>query len=271
MGSTVITRKTMSELSKDNPSDRFAGLAELYGKFRPSYPAAAIDFIVTRCALKPGSQLVDVGCGTGISSRLFAARGIQVIGIEPNPEMRAAALAFPTPPDHPKPSYRVGRAEDTGMEKESADAVLAAQAFHWFDAEVALREFHRILKRGGWAILMWNERDESDPATAAYGAVIRTAPEAAAVERPRYRAGEALLTSSFFQEAQRLVFPNEQALAEEGLLGRAFSASYAPRQADLATEFAKALRAVFARYQRLGKMVIRYQASVYVGRRRDDL
>jgi ubiquinone/menaquinone biosynthesis C-methylase UbiE len=75
-----------------------------------------------------------------------------------------------------------------------ADAVLAAQAFHWFNCELALCEFHRILKPDGWVVLVWNERDESDPFTAAYSAVIRTAPEAERLELNRGQAGEPLLS-----------------------------------------------------------------------------
>src|SRR5271156_54890 len=83
----------MPELSSLNPTGRFTGLAETYAKFRPSYPAHGIDFIMARCGLGQRSLLVDVGCGTGIASRLFVARGINVVGIEPNTEMRCAAAA----------------------------------------------------------------------------------------------------------------------------------------------------------------------------------
>jgi SAM-dependent methyltransferase len=260
----------MNELSRSNPTGRFTGLADVYGKYRPTYPVQAVDFILSRCGLAAGSLLVDVGCGTGISSRLFAARGLQVIGVEPNAEMRAAAEAEPVFPGNPGPIYRDGRAEATGFSPHSADAVLAAQAFHWFEPEPALREFHRILRPGGWVILMWNERDEIDPFTAAYSGVIRTTPDAAAVEMPRSRAGEPLLQSAWFENAERAVFGNAQTLDEDGLVGRALSASYAPRQPAQAAEFASALRAVFTRYQRQGKVMLQYQTSVYLGRRRAD-
>jgi SAM-dependent methyltransferase len=163
------------------------------------------------------------------------------------------------------PRYCKGRAEATQLADGVADTVLAAQAFHWFDPDTALREFVRILKPGGWVVLMWNERDESDPCTAAYGAVIAAAPEARAVEGPRGQAGQALLASPLFADRECVRFRNEQALDEEGLLGRAFSASYAPREPRAAEQFAADLRAVFDRFQQDGAVVLRYETSVYVG------
>jgi SAM-dependent methyltransferase len=211
-----------------------------------------------------------VGSGTGISSRLFAARGIEVIGVEPNAEMRVAAASAALGAGDLRPTYREGRAEATRLSNVIADAVLAAQAFHWFDAEAALREFYRVLKPDGWAVLLWNERDERDPFTAAYSAVIRTAPDVAAVEIPRGRAGTILLTSPLFQEAERVLFSNEQVLNEDELLGRAFSASYAPRDATEASAWARSLRRVFSRYQQEGKVVLRYETAVYLARRRSE-
>jgi SAM-dependent methyltransferase len=260
----------MSSLSDQNPLGRFSGLADIYARCRPTYPNAAIEAIMRRGAIGPQSLLVDVGCGTGISARLFAEHDVPVIGIEPNAEMRLRAERETVSAGMPAPTYREGSAEATGLPDNVADAVLAAQAFHWFHPENALREFHRILKPGSWAALMWNERDEADPFTAAYGCVIRSTPEAAAVELPRARAGEPLLVSPLFKNAERLVFANEQVLDEDGLLGRTFSASYAPKEPAAVETFAASLRKVFTRYQSEGRVVIRYETSLYLGQRRDD-
>jgi SAM-dependent methyltransferase len=257
----------MAELSERNPTGRFTGLAEGYARHRPDYPAAALDFIMAHCGLGRGALLVDVGSGTGISSRLFAVRGVRVIGIEPNAEMRTRAEAEALPAGVPAPEYRDGRAEATGLADQSGDAVLCAQAFHWFEPAATLAEFQRILKPGGWVVLVWNERDEADPFTAEYGKVIRSVPEASGVEGPRGRAGEPLLTSPLFRNALRRDFAHEQPLDEEGVLGRAFSASYAPRAPAQAEAFAAGLRAVFSRHQQAGKVVLRYVTSVTVGQR----
>jgi SAM-dependent methyltransferase len=164
--------------------------------------------------------------------------------------------------------YREGRAESTGLDAAVADAVLSAQAFHWFEPVATLREFHRILKPYGWVILMWNERDEQDPVTAAYGAVIRTADDAGAIESPQEpRSGNALRTSPLFREAEQVKFHNQQALDAEGLMGRAFSVSYAPRKASEREAWADRLKAVFHQYQRNGRVELRYQTTIYVARR----
>jgi SAM-dependent methyltransferase len=257
----------MSDRSRPSPTARFSGLADVYASYRPSYPEKAMHYILTRCGLLPSAVVADVGCGTGISSRLLALHGLQVVGIEPNADMRARAEAEPWTYAGPAPHYVEGTAEATGLPDASADAVQAAQAFHWFEADAALREFRRVLKPAGWAVLLWNERDEADPCTAAYGAVVRAAPEAAAVEGPRGRAGYALLTCPFFEDGRREVFHYAQPLTEEGLLGRAFSASYAPREPVAAAQADAALRAVFARFQQGGQVVLRYETAVFTARR----
>jgi ubiquinone/menaquinone biosynthesis C-methylase UbiE len=250
----------MPDLSTKNPLERFTGLAEVYARCRPDYPATALDFILDHCHLGSGALLVDVGSGTGISARQFAARGLQVIGIEPNADMRRQAEA--TPEHRDAIDYRAGRAEATGLDAAGADAVLAAQAFHWFDAPVALAEFRRILRPAGWVVALGNERDETDAGTAAYGKIIGGTKEAAAVEGPRQKAAEAILQCPLFQHAVKRTFEHVQQIDEEGLLGRAFSASYAPREPAAVERFAADLQRVFAEFQRDGMFQLKYVTSV---------
>src|SRR5205823_3410773 len=154
------------------------------------------------------------------------------------------------------------QAEATGLADGSVDVALAAQAFHWFEPIAALREFQRILKPRGWVVLVWNERDETDPCTAAFGTVVGGTKDAARVEKSRVLADQPLLVSELFNDGECRLFINEQELDEEGLLGRAFSASYAPKDPVQIEAHTAALRAVFARFQQAGKVVLRYQTSV---------
>jgi SAM-dependent methyltransferase len=255
----------MSELFRLDPVGRFRGLSDAYAKHRPDYPSAALDFLLDHCELRPGGRAVDVGCGTGIFTRQLAQRGLLVIGIEPNAEMRA--LAERASLDLPAIQYRDGKAEATGLPEKSADLVLAAQAFHWFEPNAALREFHRLLRPDGWVVVLWNERDEADPFTRAYGDAFRAVSNAAQLERSRLESGAVLLACPLFEKRERRAFPHAQELDEEGLLGRAFSTSYAPREPILAASLAAALRDLFAHFQREGRVVLRYQTSLYLGRR----
>lgn len=222
--------------------------------------------------------MVDVGCGTGISTMLFSNRGIKVIGIEPNDDMRNTAqnLAVQSaeqfhaqnrPSSFIVPEYRDGTAEDTKLPDCSADVLLSAQAFHWFDAEKALSEFHRVLKPGGYVVLMWNERDESDPFSKSYGDLFRELPETAKVEMRRGIAGEPLLTNKLFIDAKKTLFKNQQKMNLDGVINRAFSASYAPKEGDAALRLRQGLTQSFEQHQKDGFVSMHYEVSVYTARR----
>jgi SAM-dependent methyltransferase len=257
----------MESAGSDDPAERFTGLAEAYAAHRPSYPAEAIDFVVAHCGLRPRAAAADVGCGTGISTRLFAQRGLSVVGVEPNDEMRRRAEETPCPAGAVEPVYRAGRGESTGLDDRSMDAVICAQAFHWLRPREALAEFHRILKPGGWTALIWNERDESDAFTRLFGDVIRTAPDARLQESRRAAAGRALFESNLFRDCERRAFPSFQTVDLPGLLGRAFSASYAPKDVDGREAWRASLRRLFETRPEKGRVRIVYETSVYVGRR----
>src|SRR5262249_11653324 len=154
-----------------------------------------------------------------------------------------------------------GRAEETGLPAAAADVVLAAQSFHWFEPSAALAEFHRVLKPGGMLALVWNERDESDACTAAYGDVIRTAPDAKLMEHGRQSAGEVLGRSPLFTDVETLVLAHRQQLDRHGLFGRAMSVSYAPRDAAAIDSWRATLDAVFDHYQQAGLVTLLYQTT----------
>jgi SAM-dependent methyltransferase len=248
--------------SKHNPLGRFDGLAGVYAKYRPSYPAEAIEWIIERLPDRRGT-IVDVGCGTGISTRQLAGPGISVIGVEPNESMRAEAEQTPSSGI----VYRAGQGEATGLGAGVADAVVAAQAFHWFKGPAALEEFHRILRPGGWISLMWNDADRTDDVTDAFWAIMRQdSPEPEVLRIPHHRSAEILLTHPQFDSALMRTTPNVQELDEEGLLGRAFSASFAPRECHAAQRFADRLRELFSAHSKDGKVRLVYRTAVYQAR-----
>lgn len=250
-------------------TEYFSGLADDYAKHRPTYPLAAMQAVIEH--LDRPIVVADVGCGTGISSRLLAEAGAdQVIGIEPNDDMRAEAEAKPSALAD-RISYRKAAAERTGLADASVAAVLCAQSFHWFDGPAALAEFHRIIRPGGRVGLLWNVREDSDAATAAYGAIIdRAQNEAAASGRRGHHQYNADPTvTGRFTNARQLAFPHEQRLDLDGLLGRARSASYFPRVEPLKSELERALADIFAAYQRHGTIALRYRAELTLAERVD--
>ncbi len=123
---------------------RFAGFASLYDANRPS-PPAVLGPLLASYANTVHPRVVDIGSGTGLSSRWAATWAGTVIGIEPNDEMRAVAESRPTA----QIEYMRGRAQQTGLPTASADIVLVVQAMHWMDPKPTLAEAARILGPGG--------------------------------------------------------------------------------------------------------------------------
>lgn len=135
---------------------RFNGRVEDYARYRLRFPAMILQLLREHCGLLPGDVIADVGAGTGMSAELFLTAGHRVIAIEPNAEMRAACEQL-------KDAYsgltvRDGTAEASGLDDASIDMVAVGRAFHWFDQAKALAEFARILRPGGWVILLTSRR-----------------------------------------------------------------------------------------------------------------
>lgn len=239
-----------------NPLQRFSERAADYVKSRPSYPAAAIDQILNE--LKSPIVAADIGAGTGISARLLAERGVKVIAIEPNAAMRQAAAP------HPLVEFCEATAEATKLPDAKVDLVTCFQAFHWFEPEPTLIEFHRILKPDGRLALVWNERDRQDNFTASYNRLIEIASNSHPAERQRV-AIEPLIASSLFDNIQRYTFSYEQELDLSGLIGRAMSSSYIPRQGAQQQQLVAELQQLHERScDRQGMVYLIYNTSVFL-------
>ncbi|WP_191487813.1 class I SAM-dependent methyltransferase [Pseudomonas sp. FEN] len=134
----------------------FSAEAKTYAHGRPDYPAELLPWLRDSLGVVPGGQAIDLGAGTGKFTRLLAATGATVTAIEPVEAMRAELVAR-----LPEVRALSGTAQAIPLESQFADALLCAQAFHWFAHEAALAEIHRVLKPGGRLGLVWNVRDES--------------------------------------------------------------------------------------------------------------
>jgi SAM-dependent methyltransferase len=248
-------------LHEFNPVGRFSDRAADYVKYRPGYPAAAIDAILD--GLGPPASLIaaDIGAGTGISARLLASRGVRVIAIEPGDDMRGAAQP------HADVTWVGARAESTGLSPASLDLIVCAQSFHWFKADDALCEFARILKPGGRLALVWNRRSTRDPLTAAFRQAILDAGGESPAERMEFDP-QVILASRVFTAADRLVFANTQRLDAGGLAGRARSASYVPKVGAAADTLIETLTDLHRRFADAdGFVTLVYDTEVFRARR----
>jgi SAM-dependent methyltransferase len=130
----------------------FTLLAEQYAKYRPGYSTLVRDLVVG--LLPVGGLAADVGAGTGIWSSMLLEAGLKVVAVEPNEAMRREGSAL-----HPLLGWKEGSAEKTGLLGGRHDLVSMASSFHWADFNLALKEFHRVLKPGGYFLALWNTRD----------------------------------------------------------------------------------------------------------------
>src|ERR1700758_3651641 len=139
-----------------NATSRFSDRVETYIRYRPGYPPEVLHLLRNACGLAPEHRIADIASGTGIWTRVLLENGNRVFGVEPNAEMRQAGERLLAEFD--RFTSVPGTAEVTTLPDRSVDVVTAAQAAHWFDRKRARREFVRLLKPGGWLVLLWNER-----------------------------------------------------------------------------------------------------------------
>jgi ubiquinone/menaquinone biosynthesis C-methylase UbiE len=142
-------------------SPSFAKVADAYEAYRLGYTGLVWDHLAHSCGLVPGADVVDLGCGTGLSSLPLIERGANVIGIEPDAEMLARAES--TLGDRAR--FQRGRAEELPLADASADLVVAAQAAHWFEEPHAGDEILRVLRPGGHVAFVWKYPTPETPYT----------------------------------------------------------------------------------------------------------
>lgn len=244
---------------------RFSNRVKDYIRYRPGYPTEIVTYLQQHYDLMPGNLIADIGAGTGISTKLFLDAGYKVIAVEPNREMHDAAVALLK--DRIDFSTTGGTAEATELDDHSVDAIVAGQAFHWFDREKAKAEFVRVLKHKGVVALIWNERLTQTGFEDAYEALIRR--HARDYVNVDHRNIEPEDIEAFFSphSVQLQTFDNKQVLGFDGLLGRLLSSSYMPAQNDAGYgKMREDLQQLFNTYNENGAVAIHYTTKLYTGR-----
>ncbi len=194
-------------------TERFSDRVEDYVRGRPGYPRELLDLL----ELGPHSRIADLGSGTGLLSRLFRDAGHTVYGIEPNDSMRA---------QDPNPHTLKARAEATTLPDASVHAVVAGQAFHWFEPEATKRELRRILKGPRLVAWVWNDRNDESPLERDYLKLVQEfAPDYQHLRSDR--SDDEFIER--FMPMRKTVFPGHQDLDGPALKARILSSSCMPR------------------------------------------
>ena len=248
-----------------NATSRFSDRVENYVRYRPGYPPEALRVLKDECGLAPHHEIANIASGTGIWTRMLLENGNRVVGVEPNAKMRQAGERLLA--GFPRFTSVAGTAEATTLADASVDFVTAAQAAHWFDRDRARREFARILKPGGWLVLLWNERlTDTTQFLRDYEQLLLTfGTDYQEVRHERTTAA----VHEFFDPApfQERAFALRQEFDYPGLKGRLLSSSYAPgpEHSRHAAMLGK-LRRLFDRHAVEGQVAFEYKTRLYFGR-----
>ncbi len=222
----------------------FARVAREYDRGRPSYPRAAIDWLLGRESL----EVLDLGAGTGKLTEALTDAGHRVIAVEPLLQMRAILTSR-------LPGVRAldGSAEQLPLHDASVDAVTVGAAFHWFDERAALAEIARVLRPPGVLGLLGNAFDTSP----AWVARVREILGPPAIQRPGHWPSVADLCERFATVEDR-EFPHEQRVDRARLRDLASSRSSLALMGD--TERERVLASLDRLWQQEPELVGRTQA-----------
>jgi ubiquinone/menaquinone biosynthesis C-methylase UbiE len=197
------------------PRLSFDRVAELYERGRPVYADAAIGWLAERLPFGPGHRVLDLAAGTGKLTRQLLPLGSEVVAVEPGDEMRRTFERV-----LPEVEVLAGSAEAIPLPDSSVDVVTVGQAFHWFRADEALAELHRVIRPGGGFAALWNDWDEEDPLMHAVDLLVRSRrPEEEPTWRERYEPG-------LFGELETRVFQQRRLMSTQALLDWVASTSH---------------------------------------------
>ena len=243
----------------------FSTQAVTYAQGRPDYPRQLTGWLTDALHIDAQATVIDLGAGTGKFTRLLSTLAPTLIAVEPVEAMGAQLRKL-------LPDVRLvnGTAESIPLEPASADAVVCAQAFHWFSTEAALAEIHRVLKPDGHLGLVWNVRDESVDWVAAITGII-TPYEG---DTPRFHTGRwrEAFTGEYFSAPQMTCFPyhhvgSPQEVIMDRFLSVSFIAALPAAEKATVTAQLQALIETHPALQGRDTVAFPYQTQAYVCQR----
>ena len=241
--------------------EKFTGKAELYDKYRPSYPDSLIDWLYGKAK---ADTAADMGAGTGIFTLCLSKKPWKLTAVEPNPDMCGVLRK-----NAPFAEVINASAENTGIESGSVGLVTAAQAFHWFDEEGYKAECKRILKPGGRVAVVYNDRTELG-ISLERDRICQKYCEAARMEQSGRKAREEVdrfLKDQYFSDVEIFAADNDIEMDEEALVGDTLSRSYALKEVDEGfSRFVGELKDLFSKYEQNGFVTVKYTSTCYLGK-----
>lgn len=239
--------------------DKFSGKAEIYDKYRPSYPSALTDWLYIKTRAQ---TIADIGAGTGKFTVLLLDKPWKVTAVEPNRDMLVRLQR-----NVPQVKAIEASAENTGIPDHTIDLVTAATAFHWFDEDKFREECKRILTDGGRVALIFNQKITDD--------VVRERDEISRIYcgykghagKRSQEEGDAFLRNEYFTEVEYAEFEHSVSYDEDGFVGNTLSRSYALKPGDVGYEgYVWELRQLFKKRGSFGYVELKYKTTCYLGR-----
>ena len=244
--------------------ERFSGKAQLYAKFRPSYPTALVDWLFK---MTNAEKVADIGAGTGKFTEKLLAKPWSVTAVEPNTERGRELLKCVGG----MAEIVMASAESTGLPEHKFGLITTAQAFHWFDENKFREECKRLLTPDGRLAIVFNsrlsgaisvERDEifrkycPDFANRRSHMGVRSEED-----------GDKFLRNEYFSSVDVFQMENPVIFSREQFIGNSLTLSYSPKENDPNFKaFITEIRDLFDKYHRYGKVAISYKTTCYAGK-----
>jgi ubiquinone/menaquinone biosynthesis C-methylase UbiE len=247
-------------------TERFSTRVDAYREHRPRYPRAILGLLQSACSLTQQTTIADIAAGTGLLAEVFLENGNPVIAVEPNAPMRAVCEELRA--EFPLLRCTDGTAEATGLASHSTDMVTVGQAMHWFNLDKTRAEFVRILRPGGWCVVIYNHRKmHGDAFHEGYEHILIEFGKDYRMVQSSHLTEDKL--AAFFAPVpmQSATLPNHQDLTLEGLTGRILSSSYMPQQGDAKYQaMMDAVETLFEAHARDGMVRMEYEVAVCWGK-----